>query len=107
MHCHYKPYSHKIKRFKHNNKLIGGSNGGKSSLLIVNAQNDYFPDRTLSGLEYDNVINSINELIDSNVFDYYVYTQDIHPSDHTAFASAHGGRLPFEVIDLTQKDNSN
>lgn len=101
MSYHYKPYSchHAIKRYIHKND---NSNNDKSVLLIVNLQNDFLSPITPNSNTMDsansNMINSINELIDSNVFDYYVYVQDIHSPNHVSLASSYEGMIPFEVI---------
>jgi nicotinamidase-related amidase len=111
MSYHYKPYSchHAIKKYIHKNNH-SNDDKGKSVLLIVNLQNDFLLKSSVNGdhkyisdSTNDNMINSVNELIDSDVFDYYVYTQDIHSPNHISLASSHDDRIPFEVIDLNSQ----
>lgn len=74
---------------------------GKSVLLIVDVQKDFLPGGRLGSrdvFECDAMINSINELIDSDLFDYYVYTQDIHQPGHHTLASANPENTIFDVV---------
>jgi nicotinamidase/pyrazinamidase len=81
----------------------------KSALLIIDVQNDFLPGGSLAVMQHKSdkgaqdceyMINSINELIKANVFDFYIFTQDAHPPGHVSFASSHEGKSPFDVIHL-------
>jgi nicotinamidase/pyrazinamidase len=45
------------------------------------------------------VIDAIHRVADR--FEHIVLTQDWHPVGHSSFASAHGGKRPFETIELS------
>ena len=103
MACHYKPY-----HLHHEDKILNYDQDEqdltKSALIIVNVQKAFLPGGSLSILNNRNdarrlsmmMINNINELIESNIFDYHVYVQDAHPHDHVSFASKSGAK-PFQV----------
>lgn len=124
MSCHYKPYCEHYRSKKLLHKTKSGDNktksfnGGavttknktkKSALLIIDVQNDFLPGGALAVMQgtpdhgvsrCEMMINSINELIKSDVFDMYVFTQDAHPPGHVSFASSHPDKEPFDVIKL-------
>lgn len=91
---HYAPYvqHHKIKTLDDSH-----SNSQKSALIIVDVQNDLVS-KIKDDVKSNMMINSINELIVSDIFDYYVYTHDIHKPGSNFFASTHG-LGDFEVKD--------
>lgn len=70
------------------------------TLLIVDVQNDFCPGGALAVPEGDAVVPIINALMQSDVFDLVVATQDWHPPDHASFASQHAGKKPGDVIEL-------
>ena len=124
MASHYKPYNehYKKKQLMHNlkpdsttntqvNTQVNNqiNNPEKSVLIIVDIQNDFLPDGALPVMAHKNdkgyrdcdlMINSINELILSDVFDYYVFTQDVHSPGHVSFASTYENKVPFNVVTL-------
>lgn len=128
MSCHYKPYCehyrskkllHKSKLGESKNETFNGGAGStkskskKSALLIIDVQNDFLPGGSMAILQdtadhgviqCDGMINSINELIKSDVFDMYIFTQDAHPPEHVSFASSHPDKEPFDVVKL-KNDN--
>jgi nicotinamidase/pyrazinamidase len=86
--------------------MVGG--GNKSVLIIVDVQKDFLPGGTLACMASDpsfskKVIDKINTLVEANVFDYYVYTQDAHPPGHISFRSTHGTTAPTVEIELKRK----
>ena len=109
MTSHYMPLSdhYKIKKLIHNDKFTQTHN--KSALIIVDVQNDFLPKGSLP-IDYDihecdMMINSINELILSNIFDYYIYTQDAHPPGHLSFASSHAVKVLSVAKAITASRN--
>jgi nicotinamidase/pyrazinamidase len=68
-------------------------------LLAVDVQNDFLPGGRLAVPEGDAVVPVINRL--APMFHNVILTQDWHTEGHTSFASAHPGRRPFEVIELS------
>ncbi|VBB18705.1 bifunctional nicotinamidase/pyrazinamidase [Yasminevirus sp. GU-2018] len=123
MASHYAPYGehHKIKKLVHKSltpstapivPVNSEKKQGKSVLLVIDVQNDFLPGGSLPVMghkqdkgvrECEMMINSINELILSNAFDFYVFVQDVHPSDHSSLASTHRGKAPFDVVSVTSK----
>ena len=57
------------------------------ALIIVDIQNDFLPNGSLSVPDGDLVIPIINKL--QSKFDLVVATQDWHPKNHVSFASSH------------------
>jgi nicotinamidase/pyrazinamidase len=73
--------------------------GENDALLVVDVQNDFCPGGALAISNADEIIPRINRL--AHAFPHVVLTQDWHPPGHVSFASAHPGRKPFEIIDLS------
>lgn len=67
--------------------------------LIIDVQNDFCPGGALAVQGGDEVIPVINQL--SAVFDNVAVTQDWHPAGHSSFASAHSGKSPFDMVELS------
>lgn len=70
----------------------------KSILLVIDVQNCFLPGGSLAVKDGDQVVPVINRIAKS--FANVVMTQDWHTAGHVSFASSHGGKKPFEVIDL-------
>lgn len=68
------------------------------ALIIVDVQNDFCPGGALAVPNGDEVIEPINDMMDS--FDCIVQTQDWHPTDHRSFASNHEGKSPYDSIEM-------
>ena len=68
------------------------------ALIIVDVQYDFLPGGSLEVAKGDEIIPIINHI--QKDYDLVVATQDWHPKDHLSFASQHGGKLPFEEIEL-------
>lgn len=70
-------------------------------LVVVDMQNDFMPGGALPVENGDIIVAGVNRLMklfhecDTPV----VLTQDWHPSGHYSFASAHGGRKPYDLYD--------
>lgn len=69
-----------------------------SVLLVVDVQNDFLPGGSLAVDGGDAVIPVINRLAEK--FSNVVITQDWHTPGHISFASSHGGKSPFETVEL-------
>jgi nicotinamidase/pyrazinamidase len=73
--------------------------GGSDVLLIVDVQNDFCPGGALAVPQGDEIVPLINRI--ATAFAHVVLTQDWHPPGHSSFASAHPGKRPFDMIDLS------
>jgi nicotinamidase/pyrazinamidase len=69
-----------------------------SALLVVDVQNCFLPGGSLAVKDGDQVIPVINKV--AKGFAHVVMTQDWHTAGHVSFASSHGGKKPFETVDL-------
>jgi len=72
--------------------------GPTDAFIVVDVQNDFLPGGSLAVKNGDEVIAPINAL--AKKFVNVVQTQDWHTKGHISFASAHGGKKPFETTDL-------
>ncbi|MDJ0609401.1 MAG: bifunctional nicotinamidase/pyrazinamidase [Kiloniellales bacterium] len=66
--------------------------------LVIDVQNDFCPGGALAVPDGDQVVPVINRLMAA--FDHVLMTQDWHPRGHGSFASSHGGRQPFETVEM-------
>jgi nicotinamidase/pyrazinamidase len=69
-----------------------------SVLLVIDVQNCFLPGGSLAVKDGDKVVPVINTL--AKKFPDVVMTQDWHTPGHISFASSHGGKKPFETIDV-------
>lgn len=69
-----------------------------NALIIIDVQNDFCPGGALAVAGGDEIVPGINALIPG--FDAVILTQDWHPAGHSSFASSHGGRTPFDVVEM-------
>jgi nicotinamidase/pyrazinamidase len=67
-------------------------------LLVVDIQNDFCPDGSLSVPHGDEVVPLVNGLAER--FAHVVLTQDWHPRGHLSFASSHPGKTLYQTIVL-------
>jgi nicotinamidase/pyrazinamidase len=67
--------------------------------VVVDVQYDFLPGGSLPVAKGDEVIPLINAI--ARKFKHVVLTQDWHPAGHISFASAHPGKKPFEVTQLS------
>lgn len=70
----------------------------KKALIIVDLQNDFFEGGALAVPGAEEVVPYINLLLQDNVYDQVVLTQDWHPADHKSFASNNGKKIGDEII---------
>lgn len=68
------------------------------ALILVDLQNDFFPEGALAVKGGEKILPAINKLLQKK-FDVIVATKDWHPHHHGSFASTHG-RKRGEVVDL-------
>jgi nicotinamidase/pyrazinamidase len=71
-----------------------------NALIVVDVQNDFMPYGALPVADGDAVVAIANELMP--LFEFVVATQDWHPADHGSFASSHPGRVPGDVVMLSE-----
>lgn len=73
------------------------------ALLLIDIQNGFCPGGNLAVAEGEQVVPVANSLIDSGRYDLIVASQDWHPAGHGSFASAHPGKAPFDMGELSGK----
>ena len=73
------------------------------ALLLIDIQNGFCPGGNLPVAEGDQVVPVANSLIDSGRYDLILASQDWHPAGHGSFASAHPGKAPFDMGELSGK----
>jgi len=61
----------------------------KRALILVDLQNDFFPNGSLPIPRSLEILPVINSLLDKS-FDFKIATKDWHPANHMSFASVHG-----------------
>src|SRR3954469_1794000 len=69
-----------------------------SALLVIDVQNCFLPGGSLAVKDGDQVVAVVNRI--AKGFANVVMTQDWHTAGHISFASSHGGKKPFETVDL-------
>jgi nicotinamidase/pyrazinamidase len=69
-----------------------------SALLVIDVQNCFLPGGSLAVKDGEQVIPVINRI--AKGFANVVMTQDWHTAGHISFASSHGGKKPFETVEL-------
>lgn len=72
------------------------------ALIVIDIQNDFCPGGALAVTAGDEIIEDVNQMIDSyhKAGDLVILTQDWHPAGHKSFASQHKGKAPFDMIDM-------
>ena len=76
--------------------------GERAALIVVDVQNCFVPGGTLPVAQGDEVVPVINRI--ATAFENVVVTQDWHTQGHASFASAHGGKKPFDSVKLNYGD---
>lgn len=71
----------------------------KKALIVVDVQNDFCEGGALEVPNASEVIPYINSLIESNIYDEIIFTQDWHPANHKSFASNNEKNIG-DVIEL-------
>lgn len=72
--------------------------GADAALIVVDVQNCFVTGGTLPVKDGEQVVPVINRI--APAFANIVVTQDWHTPGHASFASAHGGKKPFESVTL-------
>jgi len=73
--------------------------GPRDVLIVVDIQNDFCPEGALGVPRGDEVVPLINRI--ARRFEHVLLTQDWHPAGHLSFASAHPGRKPYDIIEVS------
>ncbi|MBR7651406.1 bifunctional nicotinamidase/pyrazinamidase [Brucella oryzae] len=68
------------------------------ALVVVDVQNDFCPGGALAVDRGDEIISTVNRLIDES--EHVILTQDWHPAKHSSFASTHPGAKPFDTVEM-------
>lgn len=68
------------------------------ALIVIDVQNDFCPGGALAVAGGDEIVAGINALMQD--IPCVVLTQDWHPADHSSFASQHGDKSAYDVIDM-------
>ena len=68
------------------------------ALIVIDVQNDFCPGGALAVAGGDEIVAPINALMAD--YPLTVLTQDWHPAGHSSFATSHGGKAPFDVMDM-------
>ena len=76
--------------------MISGKVSNHDVLVVVDIQNDFCPGGALAVPRGDEVVPTINRLVER--FENVVLTQDWHPRGHLSFASSHPGKQPYDTI---------
>src|SRR5690606_28825703 len=70
----------------------------KKALIIVDVQNDFCEGGALAVPNANQIIPYINLLMEDNIYDQIVLTQDWHPANHKSFASNNGKKVGGTII---------
>jgi len=68
------------------------------ALIVIDVQNDFCPGGALAVPEGDEIVPMINAMMGD--FDAVILTQDWHPEGHSSFASSHGDKAPYDMIEM-------
>lgn len=68
------------------------------ALVVVDVQNDFCPGGALAVDRGDEIIPTVNRLIDES--EHVILTQDWHPANHSSFASIHPYAKAFDTIEM-------
>ena len=78
----------------------------RSALILVDIQPDFLPGGNLPVEDGDEILDGVEELMESGLFGVQAATQDWHPPDHVSFASNHDGAEPMDVIEVHGHDQT-
>ena len=68
------------------------------ALVVIDVQNDFCPGGALAVPGGDEILPVVNRLIAAH--EHVILTQDWHPEGHSSFASQHGGKNPFDTVEM-------
>ena len=69
-----------------------------TALIVIDIQNDFCPGGALAVPGGDDIVEGVNALMAQA--DAVILTQDWHPAGHSSFASQHGGKAPYDMVDM-------
>ena len=69
-----------------------------NALIVIDLQNDFCPGGALAVAGGDQIVAGVNAAMAGA--SAVILTQDWHPADHLSFASQHGGRAPYDLVDM-------
>lgn len=69
-----------------------------TALIVIDLQNDFCPGGALAVAGGDQIVAGVNAAMAGA--GAVILTQDWHPADHLSFASQHGGRAPYDLVDM-------
>jgi nicotinamidase/pyrazinamidase len=70
----------------------------KKALIIVDVQNDFCENGALAVPGANSIIPYINLLMEENVYEQIILTQDWHPQNHKSFASNNGKSVGNTIV---------
>jgi len=68
------------------------------ALVVIDIQNDFCPGGSLAVARGDEIIPTVNRLIEES--ENVILTQDWHPANHSSFASTHPRAKPFDTVEM-------
>ncbi|MGP3709470.1 bifunctional nicotinamidase/pyrazinamidase [Brucella sp. RRSP16] len=68
------------------------------ALVVIDVQNDFCPSGSLAVDRGDEIIPTVNRLIEES--ENVILTQDWHPANHSSFASTHPRARPFDTVEM-------
>ncbi len=68
------------------------------ALVVIDVQNDFCPGGSLAVAHGDEIIPTVNRLIEES--ENVILTQDWHPANHSSFASTHPRAKPFDTVEM-------
>lgn len=68
------------------------------ALVVIDVQNDFCPGGLLAVDRGDEIIPTVNRLIEES--ENVILTQDWHPANHSSFASTHPRARPFDTVEM-------
>ncbi len=70
----------------------------KKALIVVDVQNDFCEGGSLAVPNSNEIIPFINLLMEENIYDEIVFSQDWHPANHKSFASNNGRKVGETIL---------
>lgn len=71
-----------------------------SALLAIDVQSDFMAEGPLACANGEDIVAPLAQLMEADLFDHVIATQDWHPSNHISFISQHPDNHPFDLIQL-------
>ena len=68
------------------------------ALVVIDVQNDFCPGGSLAVDRGDEIIPTVNRLIEES--ENVILTQDWHPANHSSFASTHPRARPSDTVEM-------